>query len=200
MCDQEHGALFGGALHGPAQRAFAPPVEMRDRLVQQQDLRAAQEYAGDGQALALTAGEDHAPCFDGGVQAIGQSGDVLVEQGLAQYFRHLFLARVRRRVQQVLPDGAGEHGSVLLDVGDAAAHLGTGEGADVHPVQQVFALVWVIAPLEEREDRGLSAAGRPDHRRQRAGRCDEGDLLQRGGTVGVTEGDVPELCGELQLP
>ena len=56
-------------LHG----ALALRVERRGRLVEEQDRRVLEDRAGDGDALALAAGQRHAALADLGVVALRQA-------------------------------------------------------------------------------------------------------------------------------
>src|SRR5690606_15196818 len=75
----------GAAVHQPLQRrlhdGFALGVQRAGRLVQQQDRRVLQEGAGDGDALALAAGQAGARLAHSGGVAVRQGGDEVVGGG-----------------------------------------------------------------------------------------------------------------------
>ena len=80
---QAVGDQDGGAPgHQPLQRrlhlGLALGVEGAGGLVEQQDRRVLQERAGDGDPLALAAGEPRAGLADPGVVALGQGQDEVV--------------------------------------------------------------------------------------------------------------------------
>ena len=56
-------------------------IDRRERLVEQQDRRVAQQSAGDGDALALAAGELDALLADDGAIALGQARDEIMDIG-----------------------------------------------------------------------------------------------------------------------
>ena len=68
--------------HEPVERLLdqrlALRVHRRQRLVQHQDRRVAQQRAGDGDALALAAREPHAALADHRLVALRQARDELV--------------------------------------------------------------------------------------------------------------------------
>src|SRR5207245_2283 len=70
------------SFHQPIQRALderlALGVYRRERFVEHEDGRVAQQRACDRDALALTAGEPHAALADDGAVALGQPRDELV--------------------------------------------------------------------------------------------------------------------------
>ena len=75
----QHRAAGGRPGDGVAQRLLVDRVELRRRLVEQQQARPAQQRAGDRDALALAARERGAALADGGVEAVGEPRHELVE-------------------------------------------------------------------------------------------------------------------------
>ena len=73
--DHQHGAL----AHQPVDRLLHQPlgfgVERAGGLVEDEDRRVAQQRAGDGDPLPLTAGEPGAPLAEHGVEALGELAD-----------------------------------------------------------------------------------------------------------------------------
>ena len=65
-----------------AHRLLVHRIEMRGRLVQDQHRRVLEEGAGDGDALALAAGEAGAALADLGIQPVGQGLDQLGQRGM----------------------------------------------------------------------------------------------------------------------
>ena len=84
-----------------AHRLLAHRVEVRRRLVQDQDRRVLQEGARDGHALALAARELRAALAHDGVEPVGQRGHEVVERGLLDRRRELLRAGPRPREQDV---------------------------------------------------------------------------------------------------
>ena len=100
----------GAAGHQPVQRLLdhrlVLGVDRGQRLVQHQDRRVAQQRAGDGDALALAAGEPCAAFADHRLIAVGQRLDEVVRVGGAGGGGDLRLARVgrpRRRLSSIVP-------------------------------------------------------------------------------------------------
>ena len=84
--DDQGGAALHGLVQGALDQALVLGVQGAGGLVQQQDRRVADQGAGDGQALALAAGEGAAALAQRRVEALRQG----VEEGLG-------LGRARRR-------------------------------------------------------------------------------------------------------
>ena len=80
MGDDHGGASLHQPLQGVLNLALVFRVERGGRLVEQEDRRVLQEGAGDGDPLALAAGEPRARLADGGVVALGQVKDELVRR------------------------------------------------------------------------------------------------------------------------
>ena len=81
--DQERRAPLGSVGHRTLDLILSGAVDGAGRVVQDQDAGVGQEGPGDGQPLALAAGELHAPLADEGVVAVGEPVDELVGVGPA---------------------------------------------------------------------------------------------------------------------
>src|SRR5271169_1943905 len=100
---------------------FSLGVDAGERIVEDQDARAAEQGAGNGGALLLASGEGDAPLADGGVVAFGETLDVVgnvggfgggfdvVQRRLAVFARNL----MRNAVSDVFADGVAEEEGFL---------------------------------------------------------------------------------------
>ena len=117
----------GAPAHQPIEcfldDGFAFRVDGRQRFVEHEDGRVAQQRACDRDALALTAGEPHAALADDGAVALGQPRDELVRVRRARRGLELRRRRVRLAHPQVVFDRAVEEIRVLAHDGDAPAQL-----------------------------------------------------------------------------
>ncbi len=115
----------GAAVHQAVERLlhqrFALGVECGGCLVEQQHRCVLQDGAGDGDALALAAGERDAALADLGVVALVQPRDEFVGLGGNGCGADLFAGRVRAAEGDVVMDRGGEDGDVLRDDGHALA-------------------------------------------------------------------------------
>src|SRR5437588_4584260 len=75
-------------------------------LVQQQDRRVTDQGAGDGDALALPAGQQPAALSDAGVIALGQRGDEVVRVGVDRGGDQLVVGGLGASGADVVGDGA----------------------------------------------------------------------------------------------
>lgn len=89
--DDDHGAALTSALKGRLDQLLALGIEGARRLVEEQDVGAADERARNGDALLLAAGERHAAGANVGVVAFGQGHDEVVHLGLAADAVELFV-------------------------------------------------------------------------------------------------------------
>jgi hypothetical protein len=117
----------GAALHQPFQRRLhqrlALGVERRGGFVQQQDRRVLQEGAGDGDALALTAGQPQAGLAGAGQIALGQGGDEVVRGGGAPRRPRSSAWGAGAAIGDVGGDGVVEQERLLRHQGDVGAQV-----------------------------------------------------------------------------
>ena len=106
----------------PTSRRSRPPryllgaeVDVRGRLVEDQDAGFGEEGPGEGDELALAGGELHAALADLGVDALGQGGDELGRSDARRRRLDLLEARPRPAEGDVLPHRAGEEEALLGD-------------------------------------------------------------------------------------
>ena len=81
MRDDEHRSAVGDLRHVLLDDALALVVERARRLVENQDARIGDQGAGDGDALALPAGQAAAALADDRVVAFGQFEDEVMRAG-----------------------------------------------------------------------------------------------------------------------
>lgn len=79
--DDEYGAVAADGLHVLHNGAFGFVVERAGGFVENQDARVADQGAGDGDALALAAGQAGALFADFGVVAFGKFHNKVVGAG-----------------------------------------------------------------------------------------------------------------------
>jgi hypothetical protein len=194
-------ASAGGApRHQPVERfldhRLILRIDRRERLVQYQDRRVAQEGAGDGDALALAAGELDAPLAHQGGVAPGQGHDEVVGIGGARRGLQLRLAGLGLAEAQVLFHRAVEQVCVLVDDRQLAADLREAEGLQVVAAQQDPALVGIVKPEQQTHDRGLAGAALADHADALTRSHGEAQaLVRRAAPAGIGKTDVLESQG-----
>jgi len=81
VTDDQHGPAFGDILEVVLDDGLAFGVQGRSRLVEDHDPGVEQQRAGDGQALALAAGQVGALLAKDGVVALGQADDEIMGIG-----------------------------------------------------------------------------------------------------------------------
>ena len=97
---------------------------------------AASSGAGDGQPLALAAGEHHAVLADRGIQPARIPLEHLGEVDGVQHGTHSASVASGRAEPQVVADRAGQHRRILLDVADLRAKFCTVDGPDVEAAER----------------------------------------------------------------
>ena len=181
--DGDRGAVPGEFFQALLDPALALVVQGARGLVEDEDGRILQEYAGDGDALFLPAGKPCPAFTDEGVIAVREFADKVVDIGAPGGFNDLVHGGARSAVGDVVPDGAGEEIDVLLDHADLASQALKGQGAHVFSVDGDPAACHVIEAGQERADCCLAAAGRADEGDGSSGRDLEGYMGEDGRVV-----------------
>ena len=196
MGEDQGGAALHQPIEGLLDDRLALGVDRRQRLVEDQDGRVAEEGAGDGDALALAAGQAHPALAHDGLIALGQARDELV--GVGRPRRRLQLRRRRLGLAhaQVLLHGAVEEIRVLAHDGDGAAQLVDAQVAHVLAAHQHPSALGVVEAEEEPGNGRLAGAARPHDAHALAGPHREAQALVGGlASAGVGEHDALELHG-----
>ena len=156
--DHQGGAVLHEHLQGLLDRPLTFGVQGAGGLVQDQDGRILEQGPGDGQALALAAGQGGAGLRQGGVVALGQGADEVVGVGLPGGRLHRLPGR-RLAVGDVVVHGIHEQQGLLGDDADALAQLPGVELPQVDAVQGHPAAGGVEEPGHQVHQGGLAAAG-----------------------------------------
>ena len=106
-------------------------VDRRERLVEHQDRRVAQQRPGDGDALALAARQADAALADHRAVALGKALDEVAGVGGAHRGVDLLGRRVGLAEAQILLDRAVKQVGVLADHGEPASQVVEAERANV---------------------------------------------------------------------
>ena len=123
-----------------AQQRLVHRVEMRSRLVQDQDRRVLEEGAGDRHPLALAARKPRTALAYPGLQPLRQRGDEALQCRAADRLCELGLGRVRAGDQDVGAERVVEEVGVLRHQRDAGAELIEGPLAHIRAVEADRAL------------------------------------------------------------
>ena len=138
----------GAPAHQPIEcfldDGFAFRVDGRQRFVEHEDGRVAQQRARDRDALALAPRQPHAALADDGLIALRQLRDELVRVRRARRRFELRGGGARLAHPQVVLDRAMEEVGVLTDHGDVAAHLVEGQHAHVTAADQDASLLRIV--------------------------------------------------------
>ena len=113
--DDEGGAALHEEVEAVLDHGFGLGVEGAGGFVEDEDARVGENGAGDGDALALAAGELDAALADDGVVAFGEALGELVDAGDAAGFHELLLGGVGAGEADVFADGAVEEEGLLED-------------------------------------------------------------------------------------
>ena len=121
MGDDDSGALGHQFRESAAQQRLVHRVEMRGRLVQDQDRRVLEEGPGDRHALALPAGKLRAPLAHAGLQPLRQCRDEILQSRAADRLCEFGCGRVRPGDEDVGAERVVKEVGVLRHERDAGA-------------------------------------------------------------------------------
>ena len=198
--DHQHGAALHQAFERQLHLGLGLAVERAGRLVEEKDRRVLVDGAGDGDALALAAGEQR-PCLaDPGVVALGQAHDEVVRRGGLGGGDHLRLVVGLGAVGDIGANGVVEQHRILGHQRDGVAERGDGDVSDILAVDQDTALLRIEEAQREIDEGALARARRTDERHGAARRHGEAHAFEHEIVRLIGEGDVVELdLAALQL-
>src|SRR5579859_6505008 len=104
VSDHDAGLAFHQTIERLEDQLFRAGVQSGTGLIQNQDRTIADDGAGDGDALALTAGERDASFADDGVVALRHLLDKLMRIGELGGSENLRTAGARLTISDVVPD------------------------------------------------------------------------------------------------
>jgi hypothetical protein len=187
----------GAAPHHLGERrldlALGRGVHARGRVVEDQDARLGKQRAGDGHALALPARQREPPLADERVEPLRELVEQLRETGALGRASHLLVGRLRPRVGDVVAQACGEQERVVRHHRHLTAQRGGVEVAHVHAVHEHRALVHVVQPRDQHDQRRLAGSGGADQG-HRAARLDvQVHVAYHRLLAGIAEGGVPDL-------
>ena len=179
-----------------ADRGDDPPlgrgVERRGGLIEDEDFRVLENGPGEGQPLALAAGELHAVAAEQRVVAVGQALDELVGPGFPSGFADLLVGGVGAGVAEVLHHGGVEEEAFLERDADGAAEVIHVVLGHVDAVDADVAGGGVVEAGEQVDQRALAAARGAVDRAEAARGHVEGDPAEHRGLLAVGKADVLE--------
>ncbi len=193
--DEERGA----AGHDGAQRlvdlVLDAGVHGGGGVVEEEQAGVGEEGAGEGDALALAAGEGEPLLADLGVVPGGQGVDESFRLGGAGGGADLLLAGLGVPVGDVGADGVGEEERILGHQSDGGAQRVVGQLAHVVAADADGAAVGVVEAGQEERDGGLAGAGGADDGDGLALGDGQGEPVEDGPLGVVAEDDAVELDG-----
>ena len=140
------------------------PVDVRGRLVEDQDARVGEQRARDRDQLTLAGGQAGAALAHLVLEPALEAARDAVDADRARDVLHLLVGRLGLREADVVGDRAGEQERVLEHDAELAAVGAQLERAQVVAVDADRALVRVVEAADELRGRRLAAARLADER------------------------------------
>ena len=156
-------AVRRGLVQRLLHETLALGVQRGCGLVEEQQARVADEGAGDGDALPLTAGELETLGSAGRVEAVREGGHEFECGSLTARLEDLVVGGlVLQTERDVLTDGAVVQGRVLLHERHVVAVQARRHAGDVLAAEGDASRGGIVEALEEGDERALAAAGWTD--------------------------------------
>jgi hypothetical protein len=149
MRDYEHRAPGRDAPHIFLDDPLAFVIEGARGFVENEDARVADQRAGDGDALTLTARQRCAALADNSVVTVRQFEDELMSAGERRHADHPFQRHARIGERDVLAHRAVEEHILLQDQADLTPQPGSVNHCEIDPVHQHAAALGRIEPLHQ---------------------------------------------------
>ena len=185
MGDDDHGAIRQRLDALLDESGFAFEVVHAGGLIEDIDRRIAQQRAGEGDALALSARQAHAVIADAGGEAFGQGGDEVPRlRGPRGAIDGCPIGGVDPE-GDVFENGAVEQQGPLRDKAELPPQILHVERGNVGPVDHDPPCVRIVEAQQQVDERRLAnpvRAGQRDHLARGDG---EGEARQHGRTLGI---------------
>src|SRR5215470_10720308 len=139
--DDQRGAAPQQVGQGGLDVVFGEAVQVGGGLVQNDDLRVAQDDPGDRQPLFFPAGQPVATLADDSVVAVGQGADELVQVRRLRGAGQVGVAGTGAGVAQVVGDRGVKQEGVLEHHAQLGRERGSGDLAQVGAVDQDLAVL-----------------------------------------------------------
>ena len=139
-------------------------VQRARRLVEDQDLRIAQQRARDRDPLSLTSRELHSAVAEHRVVAVRELGDEVVGSCAPGGLDDAALVRVVDAKGDVEAHRVVEDEHILAGDPEATPERRRVELFERNPVDEHRTLLWVVVPLQNVDDRRFAGAGVADER------------------------------------
>ncbi|MEZ5225297.1 MAG: hypothetical protein R2710_01090 [Acidimicrobiales bacterium] len=170
-------------------------VDGARRIIEHEDLRVHQERTGDGDALALAAGQGASPFADDGVVALGQGRDEVVRLGGLGGGDHVVSARRPDGRRRCCRQAHREQEGVVGNETDVRPQADLGQVSNVVAIDPhcTARLVDVVVAAEQSGHGRLARAGAADERHGLPGSMRKLRCRSTGSRRTRSRGDVVEL-------
>ena len=182
--DDEDGAAGHQIVERTLHEHFGFGVELRGGFVEDENGRVFEQGAGDGEALALAAGEALTAVADESLVSLGHLHDEIVRHGGFGGGENFFFGEIRAAVAEIAPDRVVEKNGFLGDDRHLPTQRTQGDVAKIVAVNADGAGSGGVKTREEIDESGLAGAAGADDCYDCAGGNFERDVAERGG-VGI---------------
>lgn len=196
--NDEHRAAFHQSVHALLDNGLGVGVDGRGCLVQDHHGRVGHSGPGNGQQLPLALGQVGAVALQGGVIAIGQTGDEVVSAGQLGGGNAFLVGGVQTAIADVFHHGAGEQVGVLEHHAQRPPEVRLFDLIDIDVIVTDLAVGDIVEPVDQVGNGGLAGAGGTHEGHFLAGFGVQADVVQHHFVRCVAEIHVKELYIALQ--
>src|SRR5579863_5206250 len=170
-------------------------IEARRCLVENEDAGLGENGAGDGDALALAAGELDAALADDRVIFVGEGFGEFVDPGDAAGAQNFFFGGIGARESYVLANGSIEQERFLKNDAETGAVGVEAYRAQIFAIDANHSLRGHIERADQADRGGLARTGGADESAHRSGLGAKRNVVQNFVFAVVTETDIVEFDG-----
>src|SRR5438552_4215278 len=167
--NQNRGAALQDSAQAVEDALLGLGVDARERVVEDENARIADNGAGDGGALLLPTGKSDAALADHGFVGFPEVLDVAMKTGDFGRFADALLVIFRQAEGDIAANGFAKQVSVLRNETDGLAERGERPFADGTAVDQDAVIRSFAEARDESSESGLSAAGGANNGERGAG-------------------------------
>lgn len=192
MGDDQNGPIALQRRQGLTHRLFGLRVGESGRFVEHQHGCVGEQCTRDRNPLCLTAGQSRLR-IDHGVVSARQLENSIVDIRQPGGAHHVIEVGMWYRERDIVRDRRAQQSNILEDEGDHPIELPTADFAKIDTAEGDRTVRRIEEPRQKLNQRGLSAARRPDDRGDRPGRQHQVDPAQYLVLVVVTESNLAQF-------
>ena len=160
MGDDESRTAYHQFIQSILHHFFTFRIQSGSRFIEDKDFGIFQDGPGNGDTLALAAGEDQSPIPYPGINTVRQFSDKFLRIGRADSSPHLFISGIQAAIEHIILDGRIEKKGILGHQADLVAKGPQLRFTDIHAVNIDFTAGDFIEPWKQVGNGGFAGPRR----------------------------------------